>query len=116
VSEPYPLGRPTDPVERFQKHHFYWLHCRRPVDRMVVRADRKGNTIDVTVERVDPAELSVLLRPEMFDPSQDVVVRVQGEEVWRGRPAPSFATVVDTLDAKLDRTLVFDRRVPLGRE
>jgi hypothetical protein len=36
---------------------------------------------------------------------------VDGKEVWRGRPTPDFATVLESLDARLDRTLVFDRRV-----
>jgi hypothetical protein len=28
-------------------------------------------------------------------------------------PEPDVATIVESLDAKLDRTLVFDRRIPL---
>ncbi|MFG0318651.1 MAG: hypothetical protein ACF8XB_15360 [Planctomycetota bacterium JB042] len=113
VSDPYPLPAPDAPVGRLPKHHFYWLHCDRPVDRMRVVAERDGNEFDVTVERVAPGALSILLRPGVFDPGREVVVRVNGEETWRGRPSPSFRTIVESFDAKLDRTLVFDRAAPL---
>jgi hypothetical protein len=49
----------------------------------------------------------------MIDVKQDVVVRVDGKEVYVGKPVPDYATVLDSLDARLDRTLTFDRRIPL---
>ena len=47
----------------------------------------------------------------MIDVEADVVVRVAGTEVWRGRPQPELAAIVESLDARLDRTMTFDRRV-----
>jgi hypothetical protein len=37
----------------------------------------------------------------------------RGKELYRGRPRPDFWTVLETLDAKLDRSMVFDRRIEL---
>jgi hypothetical protein len=50
----------------------------------------------------------------MVDPKKDVVVRLDGKEAYRGRPVPDVASVLESLDARLDRTLCFDRRVRLG--
>jgi len=58
----------------------------------------------------------VMLNPKMSDVKEDVVVRVDGKEVYRGKLVPDFATVVETLDDKLDKTLTFDRRAPLWKE
>jgi len=44
------------------------------------------------------------------------VVRLDGEEIYRGKPEPTFRDVVESLDARLDRTLVFDRKVPLWKD
>jgi hypothetical protein len=42
-----------------------------------------------------------------------VIVRYRGKELYRGRPAPDFWTLVETLDERLDTSMVFDRRVDL---
>ena len=50
----------------------------------------------------------------MIDVAKDVVVRFGGQEVYRGRPAARPAvTIVESLDARIDRRMVFDRRIPL---
>jgi len=49
----------------------------------------------------------------MIDATTDVVVRVKGKEVYRGKPAPDLVSVLESLDARLDRTLLFDRRIRL---
>src|SRR5262249_46299788 len=112
---PYPLPDSTDPVTRFEKRWFYWLYCAHPVDQMKIVATHKGNEFDLSIKVANPADFSVLLNPQMIDVAQDVVVRVDGKEVYRGKPEPSFRTVLETLDARLDRTLTFDRRVALSR-
>ncbi len=114
ATEPFPLPTAADKVTRYQKHDFYWLHCDVPTDAMRVVAVRDGNEFDLTIARADPKSFSVWLRPGTFDPSLDVVVRANGDEVFRGRPRPSFRAVIESFDAKLDRTLVFDRRVEWG--
>ena len=49
----------------------------------------------------------------MINPAKEVVVMSNGTELYRGRPAPDFWTVLETLDARLDRSMVFDRRIEL---
>ena len=103
------------PVGRLPKLDFYWVHCDRPVDRAILTAARKGNEFDVDPSMVDPRDLFLWLKPGMIDPAVDVVVRVAGKEVFRGRPMPDVATVLESLDARCDRTLTFDRRVRLSK-
>lgn len=100
-------------VGRLPKLDFYWLHCARPVDRATIVASRKGNEFDVDPGTVDPADLWIWLKPGMIDPAVEVVVRVNGKEVYRGRPVPDVETVLESLDARCDRTLTFDRRAYL---
>ena len=96
------------------KHDFYWLHCARPQDRQYVRAKIEGNTIDLDFAGMPGARgLTIFLNDRMIDVKQDVVVRVGGEEVYRGRPVPDFRTILETLDARLDTRMVFDRRIEL---
>ncbi len=103
-------------VGRLPKVDFYWLHCDRPVDRALLVATRKGNEFEIDPSTVDLRDLSLWMKPGMIDPSADVVVRVGGKEVFRGRPAPDVATVFESLDARCDRTLTFDRRVLLSKD
>ena len=41
----------------------------------------------------------------------EVIVKIDGDEVYRGKPRPDFVTVLETFDARLDKRLTFDRRV-----
>jgi len=112
ASNPFPLPDDEDKIGRIEQHWFYWLHCALPADRMHVVARREGNTFDLEdVHPAFPEDFSILLNPEMIDVDEDVVVRVDGKEVYRGKPVPDVATILETLDARLDRRLVFDRRV-----
>jgi dienelactone hydrolase len=116
VDSPFP--QPEDEIDRklgrLGKTDFYWLHCDRPADRARVVADRKGNEFDVTVTGGDARDLSIWLHPKMIDPAHEVIVRVDGKEMYRGKPVPDVLTVLESLDARVDRVLTFDRRVPLG--
>jgi dienelactone hydrolase len=108
---PEPRQSADDKVERLPKTWFYWLRCLRPVDAMQVTATRAGNEFDLDVAIAFPADFSIHLNPTMIDVTQDVVVRVKGKEVYRGKPVPDLATLLESLDARLDRTLLFDRRI-----
>lgn len=110
---PYPLPE-TDLDRRLGRLpvlDFYWVHCDRPADRGVVRAVRKGNEFDLSFTGGDVRDLSLWLHPGLFDPAADVVVRSGGKELYRGRPVPNVAAVLESLDARVDRRLTFDRRV-----
>ena len=113
---PYPLPDDKDTTRRQVITTMYWIRHERPIDRMQITARREGNEFRVEIVGAGAEGCSVMLNPSMFDPSQDVVVHLDGKEVYRGRPEPRFATVVESLDAKLDRSLTFDRSVPLWGE
>lgn len=108
---PEPRQVADDKTDRLPKTWFYWLHCQRPTDTMQVTATRAGNVLDLDVTVAFPADFTVYLNPSMIDVTQEVVVRVKGKEVYRGRPQPDLVSVLTSLDARLDRTLVFDRRI-----
>jgi hypothetical protein len=113
---PYPL--PEDDLDRrvgrLPQRDFYWLHVERPADQALAIVTRHGNEFDLSVTGGDPRDFSLWLDARLIQPGEDVVVRHQGKELYRGRPAPDVLTVFETLDARVDRTLTFDRRVRLG--
>jgi len=93
------------------KRHFYWLWSEVPDGEALVVAelDREANAIDVTVDgRL--ADLSLLLDDRLVDLEREVVVRVGGEERWRGVPERTLATLLMTAD-RCDPGLVFEARV-----
>jgi len=111
VSRPFPQAHEQDKTDRYVKRYFYWIKIERPADMMLVTASRDGNAFDVDLSGEDKEQLTIFLNPEMIDVGEDVVVTVDGEEVYRGKPRPDFVTVLETFDARLDKRLTFDRRV-----
>jgi hypothetical protein len=118
---PFPVEDDVGKTTRRPKQWFYWLHCRSPVDRMTVVATRsqteKEHVVDLEATLAFQDDFSVYLNDQMTRGAEEIVVRVEGKEVYRGAPERRFATVLESLDARLDRTLVFDRKVeiPVGR-
>ena len=47
----------------------------------------------------------------MVDVSKEVVVLHEGAEVYRGRSVPALWTILEIMDARCDRSMVFDRRI-----
>lgn len=115
ASDPYPLPGPDDPVGRLPKHHFYWLHCAEPRDNQRIRAELVDNEIRLELKgTADGARgITLFLNERMIDPEREVVVRLGEEELYRGQPEPDLWTVLETFDARLDRSMVFDRRIEL---
>ncbi|MDJ0521598.1 MAG: dienelactone hydrolase family protein [Planctomycetota bacterium] len=119
-NQPWPGADADDEgkATRRPKQWMYWLYCERPEDRMVITATRK-NVEGVHVVELDvgklayPDDFTVYLNERMVHPGQTVVVKVGGKEVYRGVPQPDFVTVLESLDAKLDRTLTFDRKIKI---
>jgi pimeloyl-ACP methyl ester carboxylesterase len=114
----FPRADAEDKVDRLWKRWFYWLHCDYPVDRMQVRATLStggsANEIDLQLKGTDAEEFTIYLNPEMIDVAKEVVVRSADKEIWRGRPQPDLISVIQSLDARLDRRMVFDRRVVIS--
>ena len=117
---PQPDVGDRDKSARRPKCWLYWLHCKVPVDRMYVTASRSetetAHVIDLETTLVFPEDFTIYLNDRMYDVKKEVVVRVAGKEVYRGRPQPTFATLLESLDARLDRTLLFDRKIPIPEE
>lgn len=113
--DPSPSPEANEPAARIQKTLFYWLGCRDPRDFQTIRAARTGNTITLEVSQTKDGVkgITLFLNPSMIDPAADVVVKSGEVELYRGKPAPDVWTVLETFDDKLDRTLVFDRRIEL---
>lgn len=112
---PFPIPIPEDKTTRIEQRWFYWLHHEKPQDKMYLVAERDGNEFKIDTYGALREGLSLMLNPRMIDVEKDVVVIVDGEEFYRGKPKPDFKTVVESFDAKLDRSLWFDRRVPLWK-
>lgn len=115
-----PFPQPEDDLDRtvgrLGKTDFYWLRCDRPTDHAIATAVRRGNEFELSVAGGDARDYTIWLHGGMIDPRQDVVVRVDGKEAYRGRPVPDVLTVLETLDARADRVLTFDRRVRLDSD
>ena len=78
--------------------------------------DRGRNEITISTSKRarGTAGLTIFLNDRMIDVQKPVVVRSQeGTVLFEGRPVPDYWTVLETLDARLDRTMVFDRRIEL---
>lgn len=115
AAHPWPLPDEKDRTPRQQVTTMYWIRHDRPVDRMRITARREGNRFFVELVGTGAEGCYLMLNPAMFDPSEEVVVHLDGREFYRGRPQPDFVTVVESLDSKLDRSLTFDRKIPLWR-
>jgi predicted esterase len=112
---PYPDGDDEGKATRWHKHWMYWLYCLAPRDRMLVTATRskteEGNVFDITFTKVFQDDFTIYMDERTIDPAKPVIVQVAGKEVWRGTPKPTYATVLESLDARLDRTLAYDRKI-----
>jgi Dienelactone hydrolase family len=117
TSRPYPLTTREERgiYSRYVKRDYYWLRCAQPRDRQRIRAERRGNhiTLELRGTKSEAKGITIFLNEEMIDPKLEVVVKVRGKEIYRGNPAPDFWTVLETMDARLDRSMVFDRRIDL---
>ena len=111
ASAPFPLPDAEDKCTRRQKKYYYWLKCERPRDRQTIRATIEDNVI--TLEGTTSGGLTIFLNDKLIDPSKEVVVKRRNKEIYRGKPVPDFWTVLETLDARVDRSMVFDRRIEL---
>jgi len=113
VSDPSPEPGGSDKVRRIAKPCFYWLGSKHPADHEKIVATRKGNEIALELSLTGTSGLTIYLNASMIDPAQDVVVKLGEKELYRGKPKPDAWTVLETLDARLDKAMVFDRRIEL---
>jgi hypothetical protein len=113
--KPFPLGSDVENCKRYVKRYYYWLKCDQPEDRQYIRAHIEKNVIrlDIAIRSRNEKGITIFLNDRMIDTNKDVVVRVGKKEVYRGRPVPDLLTVLETMDARMERSMVFDRRIEL---
>lgn len=113
TQSPEPDG--SDKVSRIDTHSFYWLRCKDLQDRQWIRATRKGNAIELVCRGTASAAkgLTLYLDATLVDPTQEVVVTLAGNEVYRGKPKPDFWSILECMDERAERSMVFDRRIEL---
>ncbi len=104
-----------DKVTRLDTHSFYWLRCKEPQDRQWIRATRTKNAIELVCRGTAGGEkgLTLYLDATLIDPAQDVVVTLAGTEIYRGKPKPDFWTILECMDERVEKSMVFDRRIEL---
>lgn len=112
---PFPQRIDADRTTRLQKHDFYWLHCDEPEDRQVIRATRKGKRFELSIDRMeDEKGVSIWLNDALVGQAKEIELVVNGEEVRRvPLPPRSLVTILQSLEARLDKKLCFDRRIDL---
>jgi len=101
------------------KRQFYWLFWERPGIGAIVegRIDRAANTVRVTVtpsagSGSAGAELSVLLDERLVDFEREVIVELDGVEVFRGIPERRLEVLLETSTSG-DPGRQYSARVPL---
>jgi hypothetical protein len=88
----------------------YWVWVFRAADakkdRLVsveMKRDPAAGTIDLVADNL--AEGCLLLNDDLLDLDRDVTVRVNGTQVWKGRPARSLRTAIYWIEQTGERTL-----------
>ena len=92
---------------------FYWLKVDATKAKAgdLVVASRAGNKI--TIEQAPKGKLTLLLRDDMLNMDEDVIV-VKGEkELWRGKATRTIASLLDTLLDRGDPLATFSAQVDI---
>ena len=118
AADPFPQRGADDEVGRLPKTMFYWVGCAEPRDQQRITAvlDKQQNEITLKLWNCADAGagITLFLNDQMIDVTRPIVVRDQQAKVlWQGHPVPDLWTVLETLDARVDRKMVFDRRIAL---
>jgi len=99
--------------DRLLARDFYWLRCEAPAEKMRVEAEALEHSIQIKIERHDPAGFTIYLTEGMVDVTEDVRLYVNNEQKWKGRLEASLVTMLETLSRNLDRQQIFEYRIEL---
>lgn len=74
-------------------------------------ADFRANTFDVKTSRVDA--FSIYLHPDMIQLDQDVVIRVEGKELYRSKVTPDITFLLTNFLDNRDRELLYYKKIDI---
>jgi len=118
VAEHTRVARPTKIIWQpslYWKRQFHWIRWEKPTIGAIIQVEAtQGNIIEVTTLRGEPdfSTLSFLLGDPIVDLEQDVIIRIDGEERFRGEVEPTFSTLLMTLPRYDDELLFHARAEP----
>jgi predicted esterase len=101
---------------RSWKRMFYWIYWENPDPAATIVAEIRGkNEFELVVKDIKetPKDLSILLDERMADLDKEVVVRLNGKEVYRGKPVRSLAAMALTAIERRDPEMLFCCRIKL---
>ncbi|MGH7162781.1 MAG: hypothetical protein ACREID_04795, partial [Planctomycetota bacterium] len=96
------------------KRMFYWLWWDAPVPGVLVDARVAGdNVIEIDLGGAPPAGFRILLDEKLVDLSREVVVKLEGNEAFRGKVPFTLSTMLMTARERNDPHLLFPARIDL---
>ncbi|MCC7014198.1 MAG: hypothetical protein IT454_16690 [Planctomycetes bacterium] len=111
--EPRPTKLVWQPALEW-KRQFYWLAWDVPRKHALVEAelDVRANAVHVRCDQ-DPKGLAVLVDDELLDLDRELLVTLEGREVFRGKPRRSLATLLES-GARNDARSTYSARIELA--
>ena len=93
---------------------FYWLKVEAAKAKAgdLVVASRSGNKIDI--EKAPSGKLTLLLRDDMLNLDEEVVVTKGDKELWRGKPVRTAKSIAETLADRGDQAATFSSQVEVS--
>ncbi len=92
---------------------FYWLKVDTTNAKAgdLVVASRSGNKVNI--EKAPHGKLTLLLRDDMLNLDEEVLVTKGEKELWRGKPVRTLKSIAETLADRGDATATFNAQVEL---
>lgn len=90
---------------------FYWLKADAAKAKAgdLVVASRSGNKFNI--EKAPQGKLTLLLRDDMLNLDDEVIVSQGEKELWRGKPVRTLKSIAETLADRGDATATFSAQV-----
>lgn len=97
----YKFSGQSAPVKRI-----YWLEVsQKDMNPFTVEAEAADNTINI--KSAGLAEMTVLLNTELVDFTKDIIIRANGNEVFKGKVIPSYKFLLENFQEYKDSNSLF---------
>lgn len=101
---------PDELAWRQDKHRrFYWLYSEDLQPGAIIRAAVDGQTIAIDTDA--DLQLSIRLNDRMLDLDREIAVKLNGEEILKGVPKRSIATIARTITERGDPSSIFSSEI-----